>query len=149
MQSQHILPPRYLFVAIVLMLALHWIVPIEIWIAWPYTLLGIIPLGLGSWLNLAADSALKQNHTTVKPFEASTALVTTGVYRLSRHPMYLGMVLILLGLAILLGSLVSLPIVIVFAVLLDWVFIRSEEAMLRDGFGEAWRDYSGQVRRWI
>jgi protein-S-isoprenylcysteine O-methyltransferase Ste14 len=63
--------------------------------------------------------------------------------------MYLGFVLILLGLAILLGSLFPLLIVPVFAVVMDRVFIVVEERMLGEKFGQAWLDYKGRTRRWL
>jgi protein-S-isoprenylcysteine O-methyltransferase Ste14 len=96
-----------------------------------------------------ADNALRKAKTTVKPFEESSALVTSGVYRISRHPMYFGFVLILMGLAVMLGSLMPFLVIPVFAILIDTVFIRVEERMLEDKFGRAWLDYQRRVRRWI
>jgi protein-S-isoprenylcysteine O-methyltransferase Ste14 len=66
-----------------------------------------------------ADAVFKREQTTVKPFEKSTALVVTGVFQISRHPMYLGMVLILLGIAILMGTLTPLIVVVIFGILMD------------------------------
>jgi len=143
------LPPTYLFTAIVVMVLLHFLFPIVEVVPYPWLLLGCVPLIFGITLNLIADKAFKQNHTTVKPFEESTSLITTGVFRLSRHPMYLGMVLILIGIAMLLGSLLSFLIIPVFAVLMDVIFIRAEENMLADKFGDTWQKYQAKVRRWI
>ena len=63
----------------------------------------MVPLALGIALNLAADNSFKRYKTTVKPVENSTVLITAGVFRLSRHPMYLGFVLILVGITLLMG----------------------------------------------
>jgi protein-S-isoprenylcysteine O-methyltransferase Ste14 len=87
--------------------------------------------------------------TTVKPLEESTALITDGVFRFSRHPMYLGFVFILLGIASLMGSLTPYVIVIGFAVFMQIVFIRFEEKKLEETFGEAWLRYKRNVRLWI
>jgi protein-S-isoprenylcysteine O-methyltransferase Ste14 len=87
--------------------------------------------------------------TTVKPFQESATLVTDGVYRISRHPTYLGFVLILLGLAILLGSLTPFFIVPIFAVVMDRVFIVADERMLAEKFDQAWLDYKATVRHWV
>jgi protein-S-isoprenylcysteine O-methyltransferase Ste14 len=100
-------------------------------------------------LNLAADRAFKRHRTTVKPFEVPTSLMTEGVFALSRNPMYLGMVLVLFGLALFLGTLTPFLICIGFGVLLDYRFIRAEERMLADQFAAEWRSYSARVRRWI
>ena len=63
--------------------------------------------------------------------------------------MYLGMVLILLGIAILMGSLMPFFVVIVFATLMEVVFIKTEERMLEQKFGSVWLEYKKKVRRWL
>ncbi|OIO96268.1 MAG: hypothetical protein AUK03_04195 [Anaerolineae bacterium CG2_30_64_16] len=63
--------------------------------------------------------------------------------------MYLGFVLILLGLAIVLGSLTPFVIIPIFAVVMDRVFIVVEEWMLAEKFGREWVDYRTKVRRWV
>jgi protein-S-isoprenylcysteine O-methyltransferase Ste14 len=149
MQSKKILPPTYVLIAIVIMVVLHLLSPVTVIISLPWNVIGLLPLLLGIGINLMADAALRKAKTTVKPFEESSALVTSGVYRISRHPMYLGFVFILIGVAIMLGSLIPFLVIPVFAVLIDMVFIRVEERMLGDKFGRAWLDYQRRVRRWI
>ena len=63
--------------------------------------------------------------------------------------MYLGMSLVLLGCAVTVGASVALLVPPVFAVIIEWRFIRPEEAMLRDIFPEQFAAYCGRVRRWI
>jgi protein-S-isoprenylcysteine O-methyltransferase Ste14 len=104
---------------------------------------------IGVSLNLMADAVFKREQTTVKPFEKSTALVVTGVFQISRHPMYLGMVLILLGIAILMGTLTPLIVVVIFGILMELVFVRAEESMLEEQFGATWLAYKKQVRKWV
>jgi len=142
-------PPAYLLFAIVAMAILRILLPLRRVLASPWRFAGIVPLFLGLTLNLAADRLLKQHQTTVKPFEKPTSLVTTGVYQVSRNPMYLGFVLILLGIAVLMGSLSPFLIVLPFAVLIEVVFIRTEERMMNVTFGENWLVYKARVRRWI
>jgi protein-S-isoprenylcysteine O-methyltransferase Ste14 len=98
---------------------------------------------------MIADDLFRKLHTTVKPFEESAVLVTSGPYRLSRNPMYLGFVLILTGTAILLGSLTPFLVIPVYAALIDRVFIQAEERMLARKFGAEWQTYRGETRRWI
>jgi len=149
MEGKKVLPPTYLWISIAIMLMLNFLLPLRKIIPWPWNLLGIFPLACGIALNLIADNAFRTAKTTVKPFEESTALVTSGVFRISRHPMYLGFVLSLIGIAVLLGSLVSFFVIPIFAVLMDRVFIRVEERMLEAKFDQAWFDYEAKVRRWI
>jgi protein-S-isoprenylcysteine O-methyltransferase Ste14 len=144
-----ILPPTWLFNALAAMVLLHFFVPLAILIPYPWNTVGIAPLLAGIYLNLAADRSFKKHGTTVKPFETSSALVTTGVFRLSRHPMYLGMVFILTGVAVLLGSLSPYIIIPVFAMLMDRMFVTTEESMLEARFGDQWKDYRSNVRRWL
>lgn len=131
------------------MVVLHLLFPVVEIFPHTWQLLGSLPLLFGILLNLVADKAFKRNHTTVKPLEESTSLITTGVFRLSRHPMYLGMVLVLIGIAMLLGSLTPLMVVPVFVLLMDVKFIRAEERMLARKFGDTWHDYRTSVRRWL
>jgi protein-S-isoprenylcysteine O-methyltransferase Ste14 len=149
MKDKPVLPPTYLLLAIVMMLALHFLFPVATAIKTPWHIVGTIPLAIGLILNILADREFKKHQTTVKPFEESTTLITTGVYRISRNPMYLGFVLILSGVALFLGSLIPVAVVLFFPGLMEVVFIRSEEAMLEQQFGETWLAYKQQVRRWI
>jgi len=149
MKPQRILPPTYLLVPLVIMLAIHFIFPGVTIIPLPWNFLGLIPLTGGILLNLNADRLFHLAGTTVKPFQESTALITQGVFRISRHPMYLGFVLILVGVAILLGSLTPWVIVPVFIVRMEIIYIRVEEHMLEERFGLAWMEYKKKVRRWL
>ena len=149
MKGKKVLPPTYLLVSIVIMLATHFLLPVPKIIPMPWNVLGIVPLACGIALNLAADKAFREVGTTVKPFEESTALLTSGVFRISRNPMYLGYELILIGIAIMLRSLAPYVVIPVFVALMNRVFIRVEEQMLEEKFGVAWSEYGQEVRRWI
>jgi protein-S-isoprenylcysteine O-methyltransferase Ste14 len=131
------------------MALLHFLIPVAHFAPYPWNLLGILLLVIGASLDLMADAAFKREQTTVKPFEKSTALVVTGVFQISRHPMYLGMVLILLGIAILMGTLTPLIVVVVFGILMEWVFVRTEERMLEEQFETTWLAYKKKVRKWV
>jgi protein-S-isoprenylcysteine O-methyltransferase Ste14 len=143
------LPPAYFLIAVLLTVALHFLMPFRELIPFPWRLVGLVPLLFGIILNVLADQALKQHQTTVKPFEPSRVLVTEGVFQVSRHPMYLGMTLIIAGIVVLLGSLTPWFILPLFAVLLDARFIRTEESMMEGTFADAYRRYKKQARRWI
>lgn len=106
-------------------------------------------VGAGGALMLAAAVELRRHRTTIIPHETPSALVTTGVYRVSRNPIYLADLLILAGLALLFGALPSLLLVPVLAVVLERRFIRPEEARLRARFGPAFDAWARGTRRWI
>jgi protein-S-isoprenylcysteine O-methyltransferase Ste14 len=142
-------PPTYFLAALILMVLLHVAVPVYRFWAVPLSLSGIVPLAIGIVLNLVADRSFKQHGTTVKPFEQSAALVTEFPFSISRNPMYVGLTLMLLGLALLLGSVSSLIPVSLFPPVMNRVFIRPEERQLAATFGADWERYRVTVRRWI
>ena len=149
MKTNRIMPTTYLLIAILAMVAIHFLYPLMMLIPLVWNLLGIIPLVLGVILNLIADSAFHRVNTTVKPFQESSILVTDGVFRISRNPMYLGFVLILIGIAVLLRSLTPYVVILAFVILIQSMFITVEERMLAEKFEEKWREYAQHTRRWI
>ncbi len=149
MKGKNVMPTTYLLIAIVVMVALHFLFPVVRIIPPLWNLLGMIPLVLGVIINLIADQAFHKANTTVKPFDESTALIREGVFRISRNPMYLGFVLILIGIALLLRSLTPYVIVVAFAILMDRMYIRVEERMLAEEFGTEWEEYKRNTRRWL
>jgi protein-S-isoprenylcysteine O-methyltransferase Ste14 len=146
---QRLMPTTYLLIALLSCILLHFLIPIKYILILPLNLIGLLPLVFGIWINISADRAFKKSNTTVKPFEKSNTLIQDGVFRISRNPMYLGFVAILLGISLLLRSLSPYIVVLVFAILMELIFIRSEEKMLLDRFGDQWESYRTQVRKWI
>ncbi len=147
--SQPVLPPVYFLAGIVIMIGLDIFFPGARVLSRPWTLIAIAPIAVGVALNIAADRAFQRRETTVKPFEVSTSLVTDGVYGFSRNPMYLGMALILFGVALALGALTPFAVCAAFALLMRYRFIQIEERMLADTFGDEWRRYSAKICRWV
>ena len=148
-RGKRTMPPTYFLVSLVALAAVHYWIPVVRLIPYPWNLLGALPILLGIGLNLSADRLFKSFKTTVKPFQESSAVITTGVFGWTRNPMYLGMVLILLGIGWIAGSATALVPWAVFGVLMDRVFIRAEESMLAARFPEKWQEYSSQTRRWV
>lgn len=149
MKQSKLLPPTYFFIFLLLTIGLHFILPIMQLIYAPYRFIGILLLGIGIWLNMWADGLFKKKSTTVKPYEKSSALILEGPFRFSRHPMYLGMVIALLGVATILGSLITFLVPIAFFVSMQIVFIRHEEKALEQTFGQKYLDYKKRVRSWL
>ena len=148
-QTRRVVPPVYLLVALVSMTLLHAYFPIAQLIARPYSYAGAVLVVMG--IAMGGYSAISFNRagTPVVPFEPSTVLVTGGFYRITRNPMYLGMVLLLLGFATLLGTLSAfLPLPVFVLIIQEW-FIKGEERFLEEIFGEQYVAFKKRVRRWI
>lgn len=143
------LPPAYFFLCLVAGVGLHLVFPIVQIIPWPYRLASLIPFLLGGWITIWADQIFKQRGTTVKPHLDPSVLVTDGPFRISRHPMYLGMMLILLGIAFLSGSAISFISPIAFAIVIQVRVMLMEERTLERLFGAQYTAYRKRVRAWI
>ena len=110
-----------------------------------------VPLIAGGALGVAAIALFLKARTTIepmKPFE-TCVIVDAGVYRLSRNPMYLGITLLLVAWAILLGNPVGLALVAAFPAYITRFQIRPEERALSERFGERYEAYRRRVRRWV
>jgi protein-S-isoprenylcysteine O-methyltransferase Ste14 len=149
MKKKKLLPPTYLKIYLLLAIGLHFIIPIIKLIKPPFSFIGFLLIGLGVWLNLWADKLFKEKKTTVKPYFDPSALILTGPFRFSRHPMYLGMVIALAGIAMVLGSLTAFFAPLAFLVTMEIVFIPTEEKAIENIFGQEYRDYKKRVRRWL
>ncbi|GAB3033125.1 methyltransferase family protein [Bowmanella dokdonensis] len=108
---------------------------------------GLFAFGL--LLLVLAAGLFRLRGTTVDPTRAPDKLVTDGVYRLSRNPMYLGMLLVLLGMALLLNSVLSLVFPLLFFVLINRLVIPREEQRVEEVFGEQFALYKQRTRRWL
>lgn len=110
----------------------------------------IVVLG-GIAVGIAGIVEFRRARTTVNPLAPgkATSVVTTGVYRLSRNPMYLGMAAGLLGLALWWANLPGLLLVAAFCTTITRLQIQPEERILVAHFGEAFTTYMARVRRWI
>lgn len=142
-------PPTYFYAFLFLCLLLHFLVPIKKVIPHPYNYLGLTLIVFGTVINIWTDSLFKKSNTTVKPYENPTSLEVEGPFRISRHPMYLGMAATLLGLALLLGSLITVVFPFCFVLLMEILFIPVEEKNLQSIFGDEYMSYRRRVRRWL
>lgn len=119
---------------------------------WPTTAmpwLGAAIVGSGVALSIWAAAVMLRAKTDVLPKQAPSALVVAGPFRFSRNPIYLSDIVMVLGVAPLIGSLWPILTAALLVVLLDRRFIRGEEAALRAAFPEAFDAWSRRVRRWI
>jgi protein-S-isoprenylcysteine O-methyltransferase Ste14 len=93
----------------------------------------------------------KRAQTTINPRcpEGTSILVTNGIYRITRNPMYVGLMLVLLGWAVFLASPISLGGVVVFIAYITQYQIKPEERILLEKFGDEYQKYRSGRRRWI
>lgn len=143
------MPPTYMLIAMIAMIVFNFLFPVAIVIPSPWNLLGMIPIALGVYISVAAEKSFRDAKTTVTPFAESSMLVTNGMYRISRNPMYLGFILILIGVAIMMRSLTPFAVIPAFLVLIGKRFVTIEEQMLAEKFGAQYTAYTKKTRRWL
>jgi protein-S-isoprenylcysteine O-methyltransferase Ste14 len=111
--------------------------------------LGALLVVAGLGLLLIFNASFSRKGTAVEPWKPTTAIVTTGPYRFTRNPAYLGMALTYVGIAVMSSAVwVLLPLPVVLAVI-DRGVIAREERYLERKFGEEYLSYKRTVRRWI
>jgi protein-S-isoprenylcysteine O-methyltransferase Ste14 len=112
-------------------------------------LLGTLSIAIGAAAIASAATQLKRAGSNVSPFAPTTALVTTGIFRFTRNPMYFGLTSIYLGVALITRSIpafVTLPVTLALA---DRLVVDREERYLEARFGERYRNYKADVPRWF
>ena len=149
MVKRVIYPPMWLLIGIVVTFVLNEYFPGPRFTSLEGQLAGGVLIVIGLALLVIAGGLFQRAGTNLIPFREVTALVTTGVYRYSRNPMYLGMASVLLGLAITVGATTALLVPPVFMAIIEFRYIRPEEEMLRGVFPEEFPAYCQQVRRWL
>ena len=118
----------------------------------PFALAPALLFGLiGLYYPIAGILRFRNAKTTINPhrLEETSSLVDDGIYRKTRNPMYLGLLLILTGWAVWLGSLTNLVLIVLFMLVITELQIKPEEKTLRKLFGHDYEEYCRKVRRWI
>lgn len=144
-------PPVYMVLTAGLMWLLNKYFPIYGLISTPWNQIGYLFMLMGLSLDASSIMQFFRAKTTVNPMrpEQASGLVTSGIYRFTRNPMYVGLLLLLIGFAILQGSLSALLLVPLFIVVLTRQQIIPEETILEAKFGHKYIDYKMSVRRWL
>ena len=142
-------PPLYYVAGFVVGGTLELIVPTS-WPPFGVRLAATLLAG-GAWLALdgAAMALFRRAGTSMVPMNPATVLVTSGPYRLTRNPMYLGMAFLYAGIALAAGLIWALLLLPVVILVIDRLVIAREEPYLERKFGEEYREYKRRTRRWI
>ena len=143
-------PPIAWVVTVLAGLALDWLrplpfVPAAVPAAWLGAMVFVLALALFAWA-IATFTRAGSNVPTNRP---TTTIVDTGPYRFTRNPIYLAMVLGLIGLAIAFNGLWLLLTLVPFVIVIRYGVVAREEAYLERKFGEVYRRYRARVRRWL
>ncbi len=147
------LPPPFLFAAGFLVgLALErWVVSLRLGAGARPLLLatGAVLMALGLGVDIWAAVTFRRARTTLLTFKPASRIVTSGPFRFSRNPMYVGLTLAYIGLSLLMNLVWPLLILPFVLVTLFVVVVRREELYLGDAFGEEYAEYRRRVRRWL
>jgi protein-S-isoprenylcysteine O-methyltransferase Ste14 len=143
-------PPLAWGLAVMAGLAVNWLVPlpflpVDLPAGWLGAIVFVLALALVAWAIVTITRA-GSNVPTNLP---TTAIVESGPYRFTRNPIYLGMFLGLIGLAIAFDNLWLLMMLVPFALVIHYGVVAREEAYLERKFGDAYRGYGSRVRRWL
>jgi protein-S-isoprenylcysteine O-methyltransferase Ste14 len=148
-QKRKIVPPVYLLASIGLMVYTAKIETLGRFLPETWAWIGVIFLVLGLVMIFSSFGLFTKADTGVVPFDEARALVTGGFYRFTRNPMYLGMVLILLGAASKAGTVGALIPIPLFVAVIHFNFILGEEEFLEEAFGDDYLAFKSRVRRWV
>lgn len=144
-------PPVYVLAIAGIMWWLDKSWPVFVWLDNSLNMLGLVIIVIAALLDLWSLGLFVRSKTTVNPMKPvnTNKLVLDGMYKITRNPMYLGMLIALTGWWIYLGSLSPLFMLPVFVWLLTVQQIIPEEAVLEEKFGAEYLSYKQRVRRWI
>ncbi len=151
MMETRIPPPLYALLFAVAMWLLSKASPGTVWLDFPWRWAGPAIMLSAFLLDLDSLFIFRQNHTTVNPLhpEQASTLVTEGLYRFTRNPMYLGLLIMLAGWSVYLGNLAALALLPLFVLVISRWQIVPEERVLEQKFGDEYLAYKRSVRRWL
>jgi protein-S-isoprenylcysteine O-methyltransferase Ste14 len=142
------IPPNYFYGCVIFCLPFYFVLKGFCFLDFPFCLAGLLLLPPGLYLVFIAWNQFRK-HDTPEDFSESKALVTKGIYRYSRNPMYLGGAIFLLGLSFSTGNLLALTAPLVFFLVMHFMFIPFEEDKMKLRFENDYTRYKNSVRRWI
>ena len=147
--NKNIHPPVLTLIHLVVAYVAKWAIPIPVTLPDLVRTAGFALVVLGFLLGVAAFAEFRKAHTTLDPHGSTTKLVTSGIYRFTRNPIYLGFVLMLAGFPLFSGTVWGAILVPVLILNMNSLVIQHEEAYLQKKFGDEYTRYKSRVRRWL
>lgn len=145
-----IAPPPLIFLSGLLVGGLiNWFFPVEFLPNTTAALSGILLIVVGLTIIVAAIVQMRRAETNVEPWKPTTRILDTGLYAVSRNPIYVAMSLIYLGVSCLFNSFWFLPPLVLVLLIVCFGVILREEKYLTGKFGDEYASYKNRVRRWI
>lgn len=144
-----LVPPLLLILSIFGMIGLDRFGLKTYWLYVPLDNLGYVIIALGVLIPVWAARIFRKRETNIIPYRDPDKIVTEGPFKVSRNPMYLGMLLVLVGVALKLGTLESFAFVLLFFAVANWWYIPFEEERMSEIFGDQFDTYKKNVRRWL
>ncbi len=142
-------PPRIAIVLMTISIGLSYFSPPQTLLYIPYELIAGVSIVFGFAVMTWAWLQFRKSDTAVCPTSITSLIVTNGAYRYSQNPMYLGMLTMLAGASLLMGTIPSMFAPVVFFIIIDRVFIPYEEEKLLNDFGDVYSKYQMVTGRWL
>lgn len=143
-----LMPPRILWLLLAASAAVHWGVGLSTRVV-QSTAFGVALIAAGVGINVWASRIFERERTPIRPDATPTTIVERGPFRWSRNPMYVGLIALHLGAALLAGGVAFWVSAGLYTAILRAFFIPHEERVLHEAFGEAYADYAARVFRWV
>ncbi len=147
--QQRLLPPVVFLVCLLAAGSIAFLVPGPTLVPMPWNGVGLTLIVAGIFLLVAGSQRFTRSRTNINTFLDPNHLVTDGVFRLSRNPMYLGFALTLLGVCVGIGAATPFLAWLVFVLVCQVWYIPFEEARCEAVFGDEYRKYRSRTRRWL
>lgn len=144
-----LLPPHLVLIGFFAMALLRVLLPGPELLPPLWRAAAVLPALAGVALLLVGSRRFRRVGTNIRTFDEPGLLVTDGLFRFSRNPMYLGFFLVLLGVGLAMGGLTPLLIPVAFFVIANVWYVPFEERALQAKFGAAYADYQRNTRRWL
>lgn len=143
-----IIPPVFFLISIILIVANYFVFTSMNLIIFPYNLIGLFIIFFSFIFTGKAREMFLKFGTSHK-FDLPKRLITDGLFSKTRNPMYIGMIMFLAGFSVLFENVGGLFVTVIFALIMDQIYVKYEEKKLEECFGDEYLRYKSSVRRWI
>ena len=147
--SSMVHPPIIALMFIVIAYFLGRFVPLPLPVPGILRSIGLVLTFVGFLLGIGAFMEFRKARTTLDPHGSSKQVVTSGIYRFTRNPIYLGFLLMVIGLPLNSGLYWGIVMAPLYVFIMNRLIIQHEEAYLKKKFGKAYTGYTSRVRRWL